>query len=387
MLLVHNRYRTPGGEDAVFQAEVRLLRGRGHQVRVVETSSAEIGSPWHAWHAGFGIWSRGFRARIQTEIRDFRPDIAHFHNLHPLITPSVYYACSTQNVPVVQTLHNYRLLCPSATFYRQGRPCELCLAKGLAWPGVVHSCYRNSRLQSVAVASMLAIHRWAGTWQFRVDAYVALTEFARRKHIEGGLPADRIFVKPNFVDPDPGWKHGEGEFALFVGRLAPEKGIRTVLSAWRTIAPHVPLHIVGEGPLIGEVRDAAAAIGGVTVMGLSGHSTVLAEMKAARYLVFSSEWYEGFPLVLAEAFACGLPIVAARIGAASEIVVDGGTGVHFTAGDASDLAEKAAWAFNQPEACRSWGATARQEYETRYSAVKGYELLVGIYHRVLERTA
>jgi glycosyltransferase involved in cell wall biosynthesis len=385
VLMAHNRYKTPSGEDAVFDNEVALLKRSGLEVKALEARSDTIDTPWGLRHEWFSVWSKEWFGRIEGAIRAFRPDIAHFHNLHPLITPSVYTACADQGVAVVQTLHNYRLLCPAATFYRRGSVCELCLGRGITWPGVVHACYRGSRWQSAAVTTMLAYHRRRGTWAGKVNAYIALTQFARRKFIEGGIPPDLLHVKPNIVFPDPGAKDNDGEYGLFVGRLAPEKGIRTVLAAWSTISSSVPLRIIGDGPLRAEVEATAAGIPGVQFIGPVGRDAVLATMKAARFLVFSSEWYEGFPLVLAEAFACGVPVLAGRIGAGQEIVVDGRNGAHFAAGDPADLAEKAVTAYGQAERCRAWGRSARRTYEEHYSPESNFAQLMRIYEVATRR--
>src|SRR3972149_8945895 len=253
LLCVHNWYRQPGGEDAVFNAEAALLRSRGHGVLEYTEHNSEVERLTAPAAAARTFWSANSCRRVRRLLSDGRPDVAHIHNTFPLISPSVYHACRKAGVPVVQTLHNFRLICPAATLFRGGLPCEDCVGRTVPWPGVLHRCYHGSRTQTVALAGMLAFHRLIGTWAEQVDVHIALTDFARRKFIEGGLPAERIVVKPNFVHPDPGMKDGEGEYAVFVGRLSEEKGVRTLLRAWRSLGD-VPLRIAGDGPLTGEAR-------------------------------------------------------------------------------------------------------------------------------------
>lgn len=302
-----------------------------------------------------------------------------------LVSPSAYYASQEAGVPVVQTLHNYRLVCPAATFFRDGHVCEDCLGKTPPWPGVMHACYRGSRSQTAVVAAMLTVHRALKTWREQVDCYITMTDFTRRKLIAGGLPAEKVAVKPNFVHPDPGMKDGHGCYALFVGRLSPEKGLRTLLQAWQGIRD-IPLKIVGDGPLLDEVRSVMQAqqLRGVEVLGTRTRQEVMDLMHGASFLVFPSEWYECFPVTLAEAFACGLPVVASSLGVMAEIVEDGRTGLHFKPGDPEDLAAKVEWAWGHPCEMTVMGREARHEYEQKYTAERNYQQLTEVYQMVID---
>jgi glycosyltransferase involved in cell wall biosynthesis len=382
-LVAHNRYRETGGEDAAFEAEAELLRGRGHAVQTLEEDSRTIREVFGVPITGTGVTSPRSHQRVLQAIEAGHPDIAHFHNIHPLFTPSVFDACGERGVPVVQTLHNYRVICPAATLYRSGKVCELCVGRRIPWPSIVYACYRGSRLQSAVVTGMLGHHNTVGTWHTKVGGYIALTQFMRGKLIEGGLPAHKIFVKPNFVPSDPGARQGQGDFALFVGRLVPEKGILTTLDAWNELGGRIPLRIVGVGPLADRVAKAAARRRGIEVLGRQPRGAVLELMKQARFLVFASEWYEGFPMVIAEAFACSLPVLAAGIGSAAEIVSDGRTGRLFSPGDPTDLVAKAAWAWDHPQECTAMGRQARLEYEARYTPQANYARLMEIYQAVI----
>ena len=378
VLLVHNEYIEPGGEDVVATAEGALLESYGHQVRRFIVSNQNINrlsdkllTAWQAPYSG-----RSCR-QMDAHISEFDPDLVHIHNFFPILTPSVYDACADAAVPVVQTLHNYRLICPQALLLRNGRPCEKCVS-GSPYHAVLYGCYRGSRLVSLVPARMVSINRRRGTWRRKVTRYIALTRFAREKFIEGGLPADRIAVKPNFVaDPpaqrEPGAVRRAG--ALFVGRLSVEKGIGTLLQAWRDVA--VPLRILGDGPLAGSVHGCDAPA--VAALGRKTKPEVIEEMRRAAFLVVPSEWYEGFGLVIAEAFACSLPVVASRLGAMRELIEDGVTGLHFQPGDPADLAAKVRWAAENPSDMRRMGENARRVYEDNYTPESNYRHLMAIY--------
>lgn len=384
ILVVHNSYQHAGGEDAVFVAETALLRQRGRDVVEYTEDNKRINGMSQVSVAAQSMWSTRTCLRLLQILRSSQPHVAHFHNIFPLISPSAYSACRKVGVPVVQTLHNFRLLCPAATFFRDGRVCEDCMHRTPPWPGIVHACYRDSRGQTGVVAVMLAVHWWLKTWSGRVDVYIALTEFARKKFIQGGIPAEKIVVKPNFVHPDPGMRESGGEYALFVGRLSPEKGVSTLLKAWRSLKD-VPLNIAGEGPLCEKVHAFInrEKLENVELLGQRSHEEIVALMKGARFLVFPSEWYEGFPMTLVEAFACGVPVVASRLGGMAEIVEEGHTGLFFQPGDSANLAEKVRWAMDHPDAMREMGVKARQAYEEKYTAEKNYQILLNIYERAV----
>jgi len=226
-----------------------------------------------------------------------------------------------------------------------------------------------------------------GTWKRKVDVYVALTEFARRKFTEGGLPAERIAVKPNFVVCDHGAKKEPGEYALYVGRLAEEKGLRVLLGAWERLRETIPLRIAGDGPLKAELAKEIGAkeLRGVEMPGQVSREDIVTLVRGARFLVFPSIWYETFGLAIIESFACGVPVIASRLGSMAEIVEDGKTGMHFTAGDEADLAAKVEWAWNRPEELLCMGRAARQEYEAKYTAERNYSRLMDIYRQALEQ--
>ncbi len=380
ILQVHNTYQQAGGEDAVVANEGALLSANGHDVRPWSVDNAAITGPWAQLRTAWQVpYSHDARRELAGVIADFGPDVVHVHNFFPLITPSVYDACRDAGVPVVQTLHNYRTICAGALLVRSGRPCEDCIG-GSPYQGALHGCYRGSRLGSLAVARMIARHRGQGTWRTKVDRFIALTEFAKAKFVEAGFPAEKIAVKPNFVeDARPQEAETARNGALFVGRLSPEKGIGTLLTAWRDL--DAPLRIAGDGPLLGMAQGSASP--NVVPLGNLPPEAVNQEMARAAFLVMPSDWYEGFPVTLAEAFCRGLPVIASRLGAMAEIVDDGVTGLHFTPGDPQDLAAKVRWAANHPEEMRRMGANARRAYEERYTPEANYRLLMTIYEDVI----
>jgi glycosyltransferase involved in cell wall biosynthesis len=377
VLMVHNAYLQRGGEDGVVAAEVDLLRQHGHHVIEFKRDNKEIAGMSAPSLAAQTVWSRGTRADVSRLIRSDCPDVVHVHNTFPLVSPSLYWACAELNVPVVQTLHNFRLVCPQAMFLREGKVCESCLGR-TPWPAVVHACYRSSRAQTSVLVGMLAVHKALHTFDRKVSRYIALSEFSREKFIEAGLRSDRIVVKPNFVENERHSESGVRRGFLFVGRLSPEKGIEVLGEAWRTRS-EMSLRVAGTG-------DLGAALGAqedVVMLGNLSSEQVKDEMKVALALVLPSICFENFPLVLVEAFASGLPVIASRIGALAELVEHGVTGLLFTPGDATDLAQKLRWAHAHPNEMAAMGRNARAVYQRRYTPEINLSQLTAIYRSAI----
>ncbi len=382
ILLVHNFYLEPGGEDQVFAAESEVLRAHGDDVRTYTVHNSRIASMGRLHLAAATVWNREVLDELTNRIGQDRPDLVHFHNTFPLISPAGYAAARHWGIPVVQTLHNFRLLCVNALFLRDGKPCEDCLGHAVAWPGVVHACYRRSRRASAVVAGMLAVHRVRRTWDAAVDTYIAMSEFARDKFVAGGLPPQRIVVKSNFLAHDPGVGTHEGNFALYVGRLSPEKGIEGLLDVWRRLAPPMRLRIIGSGPLESSLDRPP----GVEFLGRQPRECVLAAMKDARVLVFPSVCYENFPLAILEAMATGLPVIASHQGSVPEIVEDGRSGVLVPSGNPEHWAGALGWAMGHPEAMGTMGHEARRLFEDRYTPDAGYRRLSDVYRGTISRS-
>jgi glycosyltransferase involved in cell wall biosynthesis len=269
-------------------------------------------------------------------------------------------------------------MCPGGILLRDGRPCEECVGKSFAVAGVQHGCYRGSKAGSLVVASMTGLHRAVGTYSKRIQTYIALTEFGRQKFLQSGLPGERIVVKPNFVNPDPGAGSGDGGFALYVGRLSAEKGIHTLLDAWRADLG-VPLKIIGDGPLANDCAKAASGNANIELLGKKSKADVLDWMGKASFLVFPSIWYEGLPMVLLESLARGTPVVASNLGSMTELITHNETGLHFTPGDVDSLREQVKALVARPGTLSEMRKHARQEYHSKYSGAKNYDRLMAIY--------
>ena len=383
ILILHNRYQQPGGEDAVVRAEMALLRSHGHQVALMEEANGPVrGIGEKIATALRCIYSPHTYRAVSEQIRSFRPDLVHIHNFFPRLSPAAHYACKDARLPVVQTLHNFRLLCPGATLCRDGRLCESCRDKAFAWPAVAHRCYRHSRWGSAAVATMNLVHRLLRTWQKTVTVLIAPSECVRQQFVEAGFSSSKIAVKPNFAAEDPGIGSGNGGFALYVGRLSAEKGIATLLDAWQRVPPGRVLRIAGDGPLSAMVQS-AAGIPGIEWLGTQPHEEILRLMRQAAFLIFPSACYETFGLALAEAFSAGLPVIGSRLGAIAEIVTDDKTGLLFPPGDAAALADRIAWAFDHPQQLHQMRSWARSEYESAYTPAANYSLLMKIYEQAV----
>jgi len=382
--MLHNRYQIPGGEDQSAAAEAALLRDCGHQVELLEEDNRRIEQLGRARTALRAVWSRESYRRIDQTLRGAGFDILHVQNFFPLWSPSVYYAAASNDVPVVQTLHNYRLLCVNSLLFRDQHVCEECLGH-VPWRGVVHGCYRGSRGGSAVVAGMVGAHRLAGTWRKRIATYIAVSESAREKFIAGGLPAEKIVVKPNFINPAPAIGAGGGGYALYVGRLSPEKGIVAMLEAWQSAHHAIPLKVVGQGPLAERVAAAGRAGQGVEYLGSRTLEDVFELMRRAEFLVFPSEWHETMGRTIMEAFAVGTPVVAARIGPPASMVVPDKNGFLFTPGNAAELRERVEWCSNNLACLLGMRANARHAFEARYTGEANREMLLSIYRAARER--
>lgn len=381
ILMLHNSYQFHGGEDESFASEARMLADAGHHVETIHVKNENVEGLGAVSVALESIWSKRSYAMVDGKLRERTFDVLHVQNFFPLLSPSVYAAAKKNGVAVVQTLRNYRLLCPSTVLYRNGKICEDCLHKTVKYPGVMHGCYRGSRLSSGAVAAMTAVHTLRGTWRRDVDLYISLTEFSRKKFIEAGFAPEKIIVKSNFVYPDPGAGDGGGEYVVFAGRFTREKGIETLLAAWERVKRPGKLKIVGEGPLAWKVEKICGERSDVEWLGQKSPSEVKELMGEARALIFPSEWYEPFGRVAIESFAKGTPVIASRLAGLAEIVSDGETGLHFRAGDAQDLAEKIDWALDHEAEMRGMRAAARARYEQNYTAEKNCDALIRAYQR------
>lgn len=391
LLLIHNSHRSgsSSGDDVVFRKEAALLRSKGHEVIQFNPGNDEFdkGSLARKLSAALQIpWSFSSAKRIREIARKEKPDLAHVHNFFPLISPSVYHALKAEGIPMVQTLHDFRFLCVMAFFMRNGRICEEC-RDGSIFRSVGYGCFKGSRIQTIPVAAMLRLHQYLDTFRRKIDAYICLTESQKKIFAGAGFHAGKLFVKPNFVEDVSGSDEaGGGEWAVFIGRLGEEKGLKALIEAWRAL-PEVPLKIVGDGPCAGKAKEMVRDFGmsNIEFLGYRPHKECMGILRGARFLVMPSIWYETFGLAIIEAFSLSKPVIASRLGAMADLVSDGVTGYLFEPGNAAGLAEKARLLWHDPPSCLSMGRNARKEYEAKYTPERNYRMLMGIYEEIIGR--
>ncbi len=392
ILLVHNYYgaAAPSGENVAFELERDLLSRSGHEVRTFVRHSDELRSRgWVGTLKGaaatpFNPWAR---AAVRRLAKEFRPDVVHAHNTFPLISPAIFPPLGRLAARVL-TLHNYRLFCPAAIPVRQGRTCTECLDQRSVLPSLRYGCYRGSRAATLPLALGVALARARSLWQRHVEAFIALTEFQRDLLVAAGLPAERVFVKPNFYPGRPevlAWPRRRAG-AVYVGRLSEEKGVRHLLEAWRAWGPEAPpLRIVGDGPLRRALEEQVRA-GGMTTVAFLGQlepRAAEAEIATARLLLLPSIWFEGFPMVLREALALGTPAAVSDIGPLPGLVEQGRAGVVFRPGDPASLLEQVHRAWLEPGGLEARGAAARRAFEEKYSEAENLRILMGIYQQAM----
>ena len=378
VLLVHNVYQQPGGEDGVFEREGALLEARGHRVLRYVLHNDDVDGMGRAALARRTVWSTESHDAVARTVRAENVDVVHVHNTLPLVSPSVFHGAREAGAATVHTLHNYRLVCPGNLLLRDGHLCHDCVGRAFAWPGVRHGCYRGSVAATAAVAVTTAVHRRLGTWDRQVDRFVALSEFARGVMVEGGLPAGRVAVKHNTPATEPRLAPG-GDYALFAGRLAPGKGLDVLLAAWAADPALPPLRVVGDGPLAADVERAARADRRVLWLGWQPAADVERLMGGAAVLVAPSMWYEGWPLVAVEAMGQGTPVVATRHGAFPEMIDDGRTGRLFERGDPAALAAAVRSLVDDPAGLAAVRRRTFEEFRRRFSRDVGYRQLRRIY--------
>jgi glycosyltransferase involved in cell wall biosynthesis len=379
VLIIHNRYRQPGGEDVVASAQARLLREKGHEVRLFEKDNREIDSYGLLRKAAlfFQMADNPFAAsEVQKIVRDFKPHVAHVHNTLPLLSPSIYAPLAQGGVKVIQFLHNYRLICAAGTLYRDGSPCALCVDGGPKY-AVKYNCWAGSKFASLGFTRMLRRHRRLRTWHTKVDLFVALNSFMRDLLVKHDIvPAGKIVVQPNFLEVErpqaaPG---GVGEGFVFAARLVAEKGVATLLGA-HELFREPRLEIIGDGPLLPPTP-------GPPFAGRLPREEVLKRLEAARALIFPSEWPEGCPSTILEAMALGKAVIASRVPGAAELVEDGVTGLLFEPGDAAALAAQMKKLHEDSALAARLGGAGREKYLREYTPEAGYRRLEGIYSRL-----
>jgi glycosyltransferase involved in cell wall biosynthesis len=396
ILLVHNFYGSsaPSGENQVYLSERELLKAHGHQVlEYLRHSDAirnrgfagmlkgALATPWNP----FSLWN--IRHIIQRE----KPDVMHVHNSFPLISPAVFRAARGHDTATVLTLHNYRLFCAAAIPMRNGKICTECIDRRCVVPSIQYGCYRNSRIATLPLAAMIALHRALGTWKKDVDAFIALTGFQKNVMSDAGLPKDSVHIKPHFYadPPDPlPWEKRQDR-VVFIGRLADYKGVHVLVDAWNRWGENAPaLDIIGEGPSRSRLQTQAAPLvekEKIRFLGQLPFHEAQERLSKARMLVLPSLCFEGFPMVIREAFALGVPVVASRLGSLSYLIRDGENGFLFKAGEADELTQKTKQLWGAGDTLLDMSKAARKEFERKYMPQINYETLLDIYQKATEK--
>jgi len=378
ILFAHNRYLNRGGEDESRDQEMFVLRSKGHEVIEYEVDNKDIPRANYLAAGLQAIWNVKQHHHITQLMQEAKPDILKVDNYFPILSPSIFSAAKALGVSTVLSVRNYRLICPGASLFRDGRICTDCVGNRLALSAIRHQCYRDSYLQSAAVALSNSFAHLRGTWEHSVDQFIAVSEFVRKELIRGGYPGEKISVKANSI-VDTGIGNGEGEYALFVGRLIPEKGVHSLLKAWQTIGDALPLKIIGEGALEDLVRSATQINPHIEYLGRQPISQVCDYMGRATVLVFPSEWYEPFGRSIVEAYSKGTPVVAADTEPMRDMIEDRKTGLFFRPGDSEDLARTILSLIRDKGRLRYMREQSRIRYLSSYTADENYAQMMTIF--------
>jgi glycosyltransferase involved in cell wall biosynthesis len=387
VLLIHNYLRPPSGENTVFEQERDLLLSKKDTVFTYTRHNQDIDG-MNAFRKALipikAIWSSDAYADIVRIIERERPDVAHFHNIFPLISPAAYRACMSRGIPVVQTLHHYRIVCPGASLFRENKVCVECSGMNFL-PGIKYGCYRNSPILTAGIVSVILFHRLIRTWQDSVDLYIALSEFAHGMYKELGFPSSDIFIKPNFlqnpVEPD----YSDAGYGIFIGRIGEEKGMDCLLSALRN-CPEIRFKIIGDGPLRDHLKGRIVEWGlhNVEYLGIRDHKQCMDLLLGSQFLILPSLCFEGIPMVLLEAMSAGKPSIVSDIGVLPQMVKDGIDGLVFRPGSAEQLSEKIKWIHTHPDEGREMGKKARKGFEENYMKERNYQMLMSAYQKAIE---
>ncbi len=385
ILMVHNYYQQRGGEDAVFDREVALLESQGHQVHPLTFQNHQIQGRWASLWAGLNsLFSLPAFFKTWQAIHQFTPDLLHAHNLFPLASPSVLLAAKLNHIPVIVTLHNYRLICANAVLFRDGAECRKCVNQRWPLAGILQGCYRDSRLQSAALAGMTSLHRQMGTWKHAVDRYITLSPAQRNILLNSALcvPPEQLAIKPNFTDntPRPSETSPPAYF-LFIGRLSVEKGVEPLLAAFKQSS--LPLKIIGAGPLENAVKAAVSESPNIEYLGFQDKTVLAKILHQAIALVYPSVCPETFGLSIIEAFAAHVPVIASRLGAPGDLVTHRENGLLVEPGDVEALRTAAETLRADPALRQQLAEAAYQHFLAQYTETRNYEALMDIYHDVL----
>ena len=385
VLLAHNFYKFFAGEDSIALREKGLLESNGENVYFYSKDNTETDNYGLFEKINFfkqTVFSQTTKQEIKGLIEDFKPHVAYTHNIFPLISPSIIHTLHSQSIPCVQNVQDFRWLCPNGVFYINDKICEKC-KKGAFWNSVRHKCFRDSFLLSGLYATTICTNRLAGVFK-KIDAFLCTTEFNKQKLMEAGIEEKRLFIKPNFLDiTDIKPSFGNGNHIIFLGRLSPEKGLWTLVKAFEKMKDFL-LRIVGTGPLEQVLKKyiQEQQINNIVIDGFKQGKEKTEILKNSLFMVFPSEWYEHFPIVLLEAFAFGKPVVASNIGNMPLIVENNKSGLHFKAGNVNDLVEKIRTLAQNPSDIVRMGQYARNKVEMEYTPEINYKILKSIFQKI-----
>lgn len=380
ILQVHNYYQQRGGEDAVVEAEKALFEQHGHQVISFTKQNNTIQSRWQKIHSCLQTHHNKHSAtEFDKVLTTEKPDIVHCHNTFPLISPAIYGICQKHSIPVIQTLHNFRIQCANGLLFRNGQICENCLTKNSTRDAIRYHCYRNSLIGSVTLAHYISYHKKHQTWRHQVNRFIALTDFAKSKFLKAGIDADQIDIKPNFIDTPkhpPVQQSQRNIDVLYIGRLSPEKGIDTLVQASHHCQSAIT--VIGEGPVqITSHNKNIIALGKMPLVDL------LKQLAMAKMLIVPSIWHENFPRVIVEALSCGTPVITSNLGSLAEIVQHNHNGMLFEPGDSQALAKTINGLLQDPKKLQNLSNQAYQSYLDHYTPDQNYQQLMAIYQRAL----
>jgi len=382
ILLAHNYYQLRGGEDSVLANEKKLLEENGNEVITYFKHNEEINTYSKIKKLDL-LRSTSFSQTSYSDLIQFlkieKPDICHVHNFLPLISPAIYSACNDLKIPVVQTLHNYRLICANGLLFRNGNVCEDCISSSI-YGSVLKKCYRNSSIQTYAIARMIDKNRQNGTWNTKVDAYFCLTEFAKKKFIAGGLPEDKLIIKPNFVEQPIVEREDKIEtpYLVFVGRLEATKGVHLLIEIADQLP--IPIKVIGEG----ELRTALERKNNIELLGKLSNKETQYYMRNATALIFPSIWYEGMPMTILEAFANQTLVISSDLGAMQSIIHNHKNGLLFTPNSATNLIKQIKFALSQATLSSEMVSNAHQDFLIKYSKRSNYEQLITTYSKIIQ---
>lgn len=385
ILQVHNRYKTSGGEWTVLNQEFELLREK-HQVdQFIIKNSEHLDTMLKKMKLIFKTHYNGKAKKLiadQLSRNDY--DVMHVHNFFPLLTPSIFEAAHEAGVPSVMSLHNYRLIHPNGLMYHRGK-IDHRSVRGSAYQCVWDGVYRESRIQTAVAAHMIEYHRRVGTWNHVPTLFIALSEFSKNKFVEGRLPAEKIFIKPNFLtDPlieydDLKINHQKSDFFLFVGRISHEKGIEDLINSWLENNISAKLLIAGDGPLKNKLENKTRNVSSIEWVGQLSKKEVLKKLSNTKALLFPTKCYEGMPLIILEAMSMGCPVISSGIGNPKNMIDHGKNGLLFEPGNMREFIKHIHWVLDHPDKCSELVDNSRKRYLERYTPEQNYKCLMNIY--------